>query len=45
MKAIYYFALLTVAIIPIVGFCFGLMADIVMNWIGIDLKHRELAEH
>ena len=39
------FALLTVAIIPIVGLCFGLIADIVMNWIGIDLKHRELAEH
>ncbi len=40
-----YFALLTVAIIPIVGLCFGLLADVVMNWIGIDLKHRELAEH
>src|SRR5574340_1244195 len=40
-----YFALLTVAIIPIVGLCFGLLADLVMNWIGIDLKHRELAEH
>ena len=39
------FALLTVAIIPIVGLCFGLIADVVMNWIGIDLKHRELAEH
>ncbi len=21
------------------------LADIVMNWIGLDLKHRELAEH
>ncbi len=40
-----YFALLTVAIIPVVGLCFGLLADVVMNWIGIDLKHRELAEH
>ena len=39
------FALLTVAIIPIVGLCFGLLADVIMNWIGIDLKHRELAEH
>ncbi len=40
-----YFALLTVAIIPIVGLIFGMLADVVMNWIGIDLKHRELAEH
>ncbi len=40
-----YFALLTVAIIPVVGLCFGLLADVVMKWIGIDLKHRELSEH
>ena len=40
-----YFALLTVAIIPFVGLCFGLLADVVMNWIGIDLEHRDLAEH
>ena len=40
-----YFALLTVAIIPIVGLCFGLIADVVMKWIGIDLEHRDLAEH
>ncbi len=40
-----YFALLTVVIIPIVGLCFGLLADVVMNWIGIDLKSRDLAEH
>jgi hypothetical protein len=40
-----YFALLTVAIIPIVGLIFGLLADVVMNWIGLDLKHRDLAEH
>ncbi|MCL4503788.1 MAG: hypothetical protein M1438_18325 [Deltaproteobacteria bacterium] len=40
-----YFALLTVAIIPVVGLLFGVIADVVMNWIGIDLKHRELAEH
>ena len=40
-----YFALLTIVIIPIVGLFFGILADIVMNWIGIDLKHRELAEH
>jgi hypothetical protein len=40
-----YFALLTVAIIPIVGLCFGLLADVIMKWIGIDLEHRDLAEH
>ena len=40
-----YFALLTIAIIPLVGLMFGLIADVVMNWIGIDLKSRDLAEH
>ena len=40
-----YFALLTVAIIPIIGVIFGLIADVVMKKIGIDLKSRELAEH
>jgi hypothetical protein len=41
----FYFALLTITIIPVVGLIFGLIADVVMNWIGIDLKHRDLAEH
>ncbi len=40
-----YFALLTVVIIPVVGLIFGVTADIIMNWIGLDLKSRELAEH
>ncbi len=40
-----YFALLTVAIIPIVGVLLGLIADVVMSRIGIDLKSRDLAEH
>jgi hypothetical protein len=40
-----YFALLTVAIIPIVGLIFGVLADLVMGRIGLDLKSRELAEH
>ena len=40
-----YFTLLTVVIIPVVGLCFGIIADIVMSWIGLDLKSRELAEH
>ncbi len=39
------FTILTVIIIPAVGLCFGLLADVVMSWIGIDLKSRELAEH
>ena len=40
-----YFALLTIVIIPIVGVIFGLIADVIMKKIGIDLKSRELAEH
>jgi hypothetical protein len=40
-----YFALVTVAIIPLVGVILGLLADVVMSRIGIDLKSRDLAEH
>lgn len=40
-----YFTILTIIIIPITGCVFGMLADVVMNHIGIDLKHRELAEH
>jgi hypothetical protein len=40
-----YFALLTIAIIPTVGVCLGLLADLIMTRIGIDLHSRELAEH
>jgi hypothetical protein len=40
-----YFALLTVVLIPLVGLIFGIIADIVMGHIGLDLKSRELAEH
>jgi hypothetical protein len=40
-----YFALLTVVLIPIVGLIFGVLADLVMGHIGLDLKSRELAEH
>lgn len=39
------FTILTVISIPIVGVLLGTLADIVMSRIGIDLKHRELAEH
>jgi len=41
----FYFTLLTVVIIPVVGLFFGIMADLIMGHIGIDLKSRELAEH
>jgi len=40
-----YFTIITVITIPIVGLIFGVLADIVMGHIGIDLKSRELAEH
>lgn len=38
------FAITTMLIIPFLGCILGWLADIVMNHIGIDLKHRELAE-
>ena len=41
----FWFTMLTVAIIPVVGVILGILADIVMSRIGIDLKSRELAEH
>lgn len=40
-----YFTLLTVILIPTIGLAFGLLADLVMHFIGLDLKSRELAEH
>jgi hypothetical protein len=40
-----YFMLLTVVLIPIIGVVFGLVADVVMGRMGIDLESRELAEH
>lgn len=40
-----YFTILTVVLIPLLGVSFGLIADVVMHWIGLDLKHRDLAEH
>lgn len=38
------FAIMTMVIIPVVGCVLGWLADIVMSHIGIDLKHRDLAE-
>lgn len=40
-----YFMILTVVLIPTIGVVFGVVADIVMSHIGIDLKSRELSEH
>ncbi|GFK94092.1 hypothetical protein NNJEOMEG_01931 [Fundidesulfovibrio magnetotacticus] len=40
-----YFTILTVVLIPTIGVCFGIIADIIMHWIGLDLKSRDLAEH
>ncbi len=39
-----YFTLLTIVLIPTVGVIFGVIADMLMGLIGIDLKHRELAD-
>jgi hypothetical protein len=40
-----YFTIITVVTIPVVGLLFGVLADLIMGHIGIDLKSRELAEH
>lgn len=40
-----YFMILTVVLIPTIGVLFGVLADIIMSHIGIDLKSRELSEH
>ena len=39
------FALVTVIIIPVCGVVLGLLADLVMSRLGIDLRSRKLAEH
>ena len=40
-----YFTILTIVLIPLIGLVFGVLADLIMSHIGIDLKSRELAEH
>ena len=40
----FFFAILTMVIVPIMGCLLGWLADVVMKNIGIDLEHRELAE-
>lgn len=39
------FAVVTILIIPLCGVTLGLLADLVMSRLGIDLKNRALAEH
>lgn len=41
----FYFTLLTIILIPLIGVIFGVLADIVMHFVGIDLSSRDLAEH
>ncbi len=41
----FYFTLITVILIPVIGLIFGILADLIMSHIGIDLKSRDLAEH
>jgi len=41
----FYFTLLTIILIPLIGVIFGVIADIVMHFVGIDLSSRDLAEH
>jgi len=40
-----YFALLTMALIPTIGVIFGVFADFLMSFIGIDLKSRGNVGH
>jgi uncharacterized membrane protein YdfJ with MMPL/SSD domain len=40
----FYFALLTVVTVPLVGAILGTLADLAMRRIGIDLKSRALRE-
>lgn len=39
------FTVITLIIIPAVGFVLGILADWIMHRVGIDLKSRDLAEH
>jgi len=40
-----YFTIVTIILIPLIGVIFGVLADLIMSHIGIDLKSRDLAEH
>ena len=40
-----YFTIVTIILIPLIGVIFGVLADLIMSHVGIDLKSRDLAEH
>lgn len=40
-----YFTLLTIVLIPVIGVIFGVVADLLMSMVGIDLKSREVGGH
>ena len=40
-----YFAIATVVVIPVLSLAVGLLTDLIMTRIGINLKSRVLAEH
>jgi len=39
------FTIVTIILIPLIGILFGIVADLAMRLIGIDLSSRDLAEH
>lgn len=39
------FAIVTVIVIPVCGVILGVLADLAMSRLGIDLRNRALAEH
>lgn len=39
------FMLLTIVLIPVTGVLFGVLADLIMSRIGIDLKSKDLPGH
>jgi len=41
----FYFTVVTVILIPVIGVVFGTIADFFMKFLGLDLEHRELSEH
>ena len=44
-ESLLQFTILTVILIPVLGMTLGLLTDLVMNHIGIDLSKRDVAEH
>jgi hypothetical protein len=44
-ESLFYFTVLTVVTIPVLGVVLGTIADLVMARIGINLRSRSVAEH